>query len=112
MKNTRGQALVEFLLIIPILMLIILGFIDICNIITSKYKLEDQMSTIVNLYENNSNDSIEKFTKANNLNIKFSTYDNYTTISLTKNITIITPILNNILGKNMKIETKRMIYNE
>lgn len=112
MKDNKGQALVEFLLIIPVLMLIVLAFIDVGNIITSKYRLEGQISTIVTLYENNSRNDIERFVKNNKLSISYNSYDNYTTISITKNVSIITPILNNILGKNITIETKRMIYNE
>lgn len=112
MKDNRGQALVEFLLIIPVLMFIVLAFVDVGNIVTSKYKLEDQMSTIISLYENNSLSEIENYISLNNLNINYSNYNNYTTISLNKNISIITPGLNNILGKKMKIETKRTIYNE
>ena len=84
MINSRGQALVEFLLIIPVLMLIILAFIDVGNIIISKYKLEDQMSTVVNLYENDSLSEINNYTNLNGLTINYADYDNYTTISLEK----------------------------
>lgn len=110
MKNNRGQALVEFLLIIPILMFIVLAFIDVGNIVVSKYRLEDQISTIVNLYENNSLDDIQKFTNSNDLKVTYENKDNYVIITVSNYVSIITPGLNNILGKNMKIETKRTIY--
>ena len=112
MKDDKGQALVEFILIIPVLMFIILASIDTCNIVTSKYKLEDQMSTIVSLYENNSLSDINSYANLYHLTVNYNTYDNYTTISLSKNVSIMTPGLNNILGKKMKIETRRTIYDK
>ena len=112
MKDRRGQALVEFILIIPVLMFIILASIDVGNIIVSKYKLEEQTSTIVNLYENNSLSELDSYAKKNNLNISYTNSENYININVSKKIHIITPGLNNIIGKNMKIETDRIIYNE
>ena len=52
MKDNKGQALVEFVLIVPILIFILLALIDIGNVIINKYKLEDNLSTIVELYLN------------------------------------------------------------
>jgi hypothetical protein len=40
MKNCKGQALVEFILIIPVFAFLILGIIDIGNIVINKYNLE------------------------------------------------------------------------
>ena len=58
MKDNKGQALVEFVLIVPILIFILLALIDIGNVIINKYKLEDNLSTIVELYQNNKHDEI------------------------------------------------------
>ena len=41
--NKKGQALVEFILILPVLLLIIIGMIDIGNIFLSKYDLNKDL---------------------------------------------------------------------
>ena len=50
--NKKGQALVEFILILPVLLLIIIGMIDIGNIFLSKYDLNKDLENVVNLYQN------------------------------------------------------------
>ena len=37
MKKNKGQALVEFIIIIPVLLLLLMGMIDFGNIIHKKY---------------------------------------------------------------------------
>ena len=106
MKDNKGQALVEFVLIVPILIFILLALIDIGNVIINKYKLEDNLSTIVELYQNNKHDEIN--TLAENKGIVVS----YTTIKLKKNVVIMTPGLNNVLGHQIVLETERSVYNE
>jgi len=41
MKNNKGQALVEFIIILPIFLLLIISIIDFGNIISKKYSLEN-----------------------------------------------------------------------
>jgi Flp pilus assembly protein TadG len=108
MRNKKGQALVEFILILPVFLLLIIGTIDIGNIIYQKYKLEDQLDSVVERYRKEN--TIEKAIEDTNIQIDISTSSNYTTIKLSKKIKIQTPILNNIIGKNITIETKRTIY--
>ena len=49
--NNRGQALVEFVIILPILIFTCLAVFDLGNIIVKKYALENDLDTIVNMYE-------------------------------------------------------------
>ena len=53
MNKNRGQALVEFIIIVPILLLILLGIVDFGNIIYRKLALESTLDTVVDLYESN-----------------------------------------------------------
>ena len=59
--NKRGQALIEFVLILPVLLLIIFAFLDFGRIILCKNHLENIMSDVTNLYKNDEN--IESFLK-------------------------------------------------
>lgn len=112
MKNDKGQALVEFILIIPIFMFILLAIIDVGNIIISKYKLENNLNTIVELYQNNQDAELQNYVLQNNLYVNYNKNDKYTTIVINDDVLVRTPGLNNILGKKMKLETSRTIYNE
>ena len=112
MKNCKGQALVEFILIIPVFAFLILGIIDIGNIVINKYNLENDLSNVTELYQNGKYSEIDKYIQRNNIKINYEKDDSYITIILIDNVSIKTPGLNNILGKKMKIETKRVIVNE
>lgn len=111
MKN-KGQALVEFIIILPILLLLLLGIIDFGNIIYKKYTLENDLDQIVNLVKQKNEAGINTYIKQNNLTSNIEAKTDTTSITLTKKITINTPGLNKILGKNYQIEAKRVIPNE
>ena len=108
----KGQALVEFILIIPILLLIIMGMVDFGNVIYQKYKLENNLDDIVSYYRKNQNETIRKYTQENNIIMSTQTNQNELTIQLQKQVPVNTPILNRILGNPHKIETERTIINE
>ena len=110
MKNNKGQALIEFVIVLPILLLIIMAIIDFGNIFSKKYSLENDLDVISNMYKEQDYDSINNYVKVKNISINYEREDSFIIINLNKNIKINTPILNNILGKNYKISTSKAIY--
>ena len=112
MKNKRGQALIEFILIIPVLVLFILGMFDIGNIIYKKYQLENNLDYIVDLYRVSKNIELQKYINSENITMDTTEDTEYTTITISKKITIITPGLSKILGSPYSITTDRIIINE
>ena len=50
--NKKGQALVEFVIILPIFIFMLLAIIDIGKIIYLQNNLESQLSRVVELYKN------------------------------------------------------------
>ena len=110
MLNKRGQALVEFVIILPIFILLVLGCIDIGRIIYTKMNLEEQMSDVVDYYKRGK--TVEEINEKidNEVNIKIDT--EYTTILLTKKIDIITPGLQLIFDNPYSIVVERSILNE
>ena len=110
MKNNKGQALVEFIIVLPILLLIIMAIIDFGNIFTKKYTLENDLDTISSMYKEGEYTKINSYVSDKNINIKYEKDDEFTTIKLSKTIKVNTPILNNILGKNYKITTSKVMY--
>ena len=108
----KGQALVEFIIILPVFLLLVLGVMDIGKIMYNKTMLEGAMSEVVSMYQkgNSSLEILDKLDIEASLDIKAE--DNYTIFSLVKEIDIITPGLNLILGNPYEIIVKRSISNE
>ena len=110
--NKKGQALIEFILILPIILLILVYLIDIGNIFIQKYNLNNSLETITELYQNNKLKEAHAYAAKEELNFEETTSNNLTTIKLTKKIKTNAPGLSKILGKNYKIETHKTIYKD
>ena len=108
--NKKGQALIAFIIILPILILIISCIIDFGNIIYQKYKLTNDLDIITDMYLNNDND-LNNYLSDINATINYDNNGNYTNIKLIKEIDINTIILNNIIGKKYQVSTSKTIYN-
>ncbi len=100
--NKKGQALVEFVLILPILIFILLAFIDIARLMVMKNHLESVLGEIdINTLE------IED----KEYDIKFSRKDSgdKVLIDLESCLDITTPGLNKILGDPACVSTSKVI---
>ena len=113
--NKKGQALIEFVIILPLIVFMLLATIDIGKIFYTKNALENKLNDVITMYENRNNlDTIKK-----NLNedVKKSTLEiqeNGDIISfiVTKKVEIITPGLNLIFKNPYEVKVKRVIHNE
>lgn len=110
MNNNKGQALVEFIIILPILLLILISIMDFGNILYKKYSLENDLDVVVDMYNSNDYDSINDYVNNNNIEINYSDKDNLLVINIRKNINVFSPILAAIIGKNYEINVSRSIY--
>ena len=110
MKNNKGQALIEFILILPIILMILLYTIEFGRITLKKQELESNLDLIVTLYNENKKEEINNFANNNNIIVTYQKTNSLTTIEIKKNINSNLPLINNILGNN--IETKRTIYEQ
>lgn len=114
--NKKGQALVEFVIILPIFILMLLGIIDIGKIIYYQNNLENKMEDVVTLYqEKKSYDEIKEFLEKNtkNVRLEITNEDNkYVELKVEKKTDIITPGLNLVLKNPYWVSVKRVIYYE
>lgn len=114
MKNKKGQALVEFIIILPVLIMLFFGAIDFGRVIIRKNELESITGDVISLYKDGSSfEELEKFLKENNKNnsLKVKNKDNkYIEFILESSVDFITPGLNKILGSSFKATTSRVIY--
>ena len=113
MKSKKGQALVEFIIILPILIFILLAVIDYGVISFNKSKLENIITDLSDMYKNKElEEEINNFVKSNDkdLEIKTTYEDKYINIKLYKKYNYITPGLDKIFKSN-EISVERKIYN-
>jgi len=111
--NKKGQALVEFVLILPVFILLVFAFIDVGKIILCKNSLESTINDIALLVKNNADsEDIKRYiNEESNYNVKYEIINSdYTKIILSAKIDLITPGFNKIFDENIKIE--RSIINE
>lgn len=107
----KGQALVEFIIILPVALLLVLGVIDFGNIIYKKYTLENDLDTVVDLYQNDQAQAMNDYVTKNNLSLNIDSGEEYVTVSISKRVRVYTPGLEQIINNPFSIETKRVIYN-
>ena len=109
MKNNKGQALVEFIIIMPVFIFIMLALFDLGNIIINKYELENNLDTIVNMYEEAKNDEVEYYVKTIDSKVKYDVGETYNVITLSKKVRVITPFVSKALGSSYEIVAKRTV---
>lgn len=98
--NRKGQALIEFIIILPIFIMLMLAVFDYVRIYSEKNKLESIMEDVI--LDNNVNTDI-KFTKK-------QIDGNKVEYVVSKDIDIYSPVLSVIIGNNYKVSTKRVVY--
>ena len=114
--NKKGQALVEFVIILPIFIFMVLGIIDIGKVIVMKTEMESELADVLNLYHHHK--TYEEILEGLKLQDKDMTLeltnDNNQTITflVKKDVEIITPGLGIILGNPCQLEAKRVIAYE
>lgn len=107
----KGQALVEFILILPIFLMLLLSTIDIGKIFYTKIILEDKMSDIIDYDITNEEEIISKF-KLDKIELKIVEDNEYLNYEIKKKIDIITPGLNLIFKNHYNLTVTRSIKNE
>lgn len=110
MKNQKGQALIEFLMLLPVLFFIIMAVFDFGNILYHRYKLENKMDSIVDLYANGEQEKLEEYLNKNHLVLTTDKEERYLTLSVREEISIYTPGLGMVLGSPCKIDASKTIY--
>ena len=116
MKSCKGQALVEFVMIIPIVLILVFCIIDFSRVISTKSTLDNITTDIITFYENGSSkEEIEKIVNKDssyNIKVNISKTNGYTKINTTTSIKPITPGLNRINLDIFNISVDRMIKDE
>ena len=111
--NKKGQALVEFVIILPVFLLLIMSLIDLGRIIINRNQLEDILYDVVSYYEEDYTYDEIKTKLDDDINFKVTNNNaENITIELTKDIEIITPGLNLFFDNPHTIIAKKVIKYE
>lgn len=106
--NNKGQALVEFVLVLPIILMILFAIVDMGMIFTAKARLENDSYEIVELIKNDTSiDEIRNIYK--DIDVNISIKDKYEIISMKEEVNVITPGMSKILGDPFIIKVERVI---
>lgn len=108
--NNRGQALIEFVLILPIFLMLIFIMVDFGVIFSAKYELENNSSDIINMYKENSDINMVKNIYKDYV-IDVNDYEEYIKITIKDYIKLITPGAYRVLDNPYEIQVERVIYN-
>lgn len=109
--NRKGQALVEFVLIFPLFLLVLFAIIDFGLILSKKNELENMSVDVVTLFKNGK--SIDEINSLySDVLIEKEDNSDYVKIVISKDINVITPGLNLVLGNPYKVEIERNVPNE
>lgn len=106
--NKKGQALIEFVLILPVFLFILFAIIDFGMIFSSKSSLENDSADIVSLFKTGT--SLEELNEMySDMKIDLSNEENYYTFKISTSVNLITPGFNKIFGDPYVIDVERVV---
>ena len=109
-QNNKAQALVEFVILLPIFLMILFIIIDFANVFYNKNHLEGTLDEIVDLVENSKESQISDVIDDEKYEIRVN--DNKKTIVVSKDVKLITPVADLFFKNPYTIKTERTIINE
>lgn len=99
--NKKGQALVEFIIILPVIIMILLAVFDYVKIFNTKIDLENALDALV---------IDEKYKLDDTIKYEKEVSDDKTTYVIGKSIDITSPFLVPLLDNNYLVQVKRVVY--
>ena len=111
--NNKAQALVEFVIILPIIMMVLFIVIDFSNIFYQKNHLEGIVNDVVEYKENGkSNKYIRNAINDDKITISYKPLGDKLNIRINKKINLITPFSSLFFDNPFVIKTERTILYE
>lgn len=98
--NKKGQALIEFIIILPIFIMLMLAVFDYVRIYSEKSNLESVIEDVI--LSNELNDD--------NITVLKETDEEKTKYILNKSIDIYSPVISVIIGNKYVVSVSRVIY--
>ncbi len=112
MKNNRGQALIEFILVFPVFVFLIMAMFDFGNILLNKYQLENDLDYVCNLYESGKENEIISYTSPKKIQVDLQKTEHHVHVTLEKRVKLMTPGLSQVLNSPYRVSVERVLYEE
>ncbi len=113
LKNNKGQALVEFVLLLPLIIFILFIVFDFANVFYNKNHLEGILEDVCNMVEEGyTKQEITEMIDNKNITYSILVKDNLATIKLEQVINFTTPFANSLFNDSFKISSQRVILYE
>lgn len=107
-KDKKGQALIEFVLILPIIIMLLIGAVNIGITMIKRSELENTVVDTINMWQSQYTDlnKLKEMLKEENIesNISINNNTSFVTVKAYQELSFITPI-----PITYKIEVKRVI---
>ena len=98
--NKKGQALIEFIIILPIFIMLMLAVFDYVRIYSEKSNLESVIEDVI----------LSNELKDDNITLLKELDDEKTKYTLNKSIDIYSPVISVIIGDKYVVSVSRTIY--
>ncbi len=110
--NRKGQALAEFVLVLPVLLIITISLVDIGSIYIKKYELNKDLEIISDYYESDKTQELYAYAAMEGIDFSLEDRGNIKVLKVKKNVKINAPILSSIIGKNYTIEADKPVVGD
>ncbi|MBQ6841203.1 MAG: pilus assembly protein [Bacilli bacterium] len=101
--NKKGQALVEFIIVMPIFVMLLLAAFDFVKIIQTKMTLESAIEEVI--LDNN-------YKLEDNVLLNKETENDMITYRLSKDVDITSPLITLVIDNSYKVMVERTVYAE
>ncbi len=112
LKKNNGQALVEFVLIIPIIIMILFVVIDFSFVFYNKNHLEGVLDDVVSYVEKGKTTDEIKSVLGNDYDYSIKINDGFATVEIKKDVNLITPFANTFFDNPYHLSSSRVIIYE
>ena len=110
--NKNGQALVEFVIILPIIMMIIFVIIDFSNVFYQKNHLESITNDVVNYKLSGKSDSDIENIIDKNIKVSSTIFGNNIKLDVTKEVKLVTPFSSMFFESPYIVKCERTVLYE
>lgn len=105
--DRKGQALIEFIIILPVIIYLLMVIVDFSSILIKKNGLESKMNDVVSLYKEGKSEEISDYLDGISYDEVIS--DKYITFKLSIKYDFITPGLSLVTKGDYNIKSERTV---
>lgn len=111
-QNNKGQALVEFVLILPIIIMILFIIIDFAHVHYERNHLESVLNDVIYMIKDDKSTNEIKSTLDEDVNYVVTNNTDFANVVMTKEVLLVTPFSNLFFDNPYLIKVERTILDE